>query len=119
MSILNLTQHQATAEQIEAGVIEPSDKAEIQSLLTFQALPSKAELVSNAEAIALIARASGCDTAMIGGAPFFMSVLENALRGVGVKPVYAFSERVSVESMQDDGSVIKKNVFRHVGFVEA
>lgn len=41
-----------------------------------------------------------------------------------VKPVrgtaffYAFSERVSVEETQADGSVVKKNVFKHKGFFE-
>lgn len=29
---------------------------------------------------------------------------------------YAYSERVSVEEPQPDGSVVKKNVFRHKGF---
>lgn len=29
---------------------------------------------------------------------------------------YAYSERVSVEEAQPDGSVIKKNVFKHKGF---
>ena len=29
---------------------------------------------------------------------------------------YAYSERVSVEEAQPDGSVIKKNIFKHKGF---
>ena len=37
----------------------------------------------------------------------------------GIKPLYAFSVRESVESTEPDGSVIKRNVFRHMGFVEA
>lgn len=117
MSILNLTQHTATADQVTAGVIEPADKSAVQVLLTFNTLPSIDDLRINAHELAQIAKASGCDTAMIGGAPFFMSVLETALHGVGVKPVYAFSERVSVETTNADGTVTKQNVFKHVGFV--
>ena len=33
--------------------------------------------------------------------------------------LYAFSVRESVESVEPDGSLVKKNVFRHLGFVEA
>nr|DAK99233.1 MAG TPA: hypothetical protein [Caudoviricetes sp.] len=31
---------------------------------------------------------------------------------------YAYSERVSVEEAQPDGSVVKKNVFKHKGFYQ-
>ena len=55
---------------------------------------------------------------MIGGAPYLMSALENALMAVGIKPLYSFSERVSMEETIADGTVRKTNVFRHVGFVE-
>jgi len=33
--------------------------------------------------------------------------------------LYAFSVRESVKSVEPDGSVVKKNVFRNLGFVEA
>ena len=33
--ILNLTHHAATPEQVEAGVVEPTEKARVQELLTF------------------------------------------------------------------------------------
>ena len=46
-----------------------------------------------------------------------MSALEKALRDVGIKPFYSYSERVSVEEVQPDGSVVKRNVFKHLGFV--
>ena len=49
---------------------------------------------------------------MIGGAGFFMSFLENALKACGIKPVHAFSQRISVEKTNDVGEVIK-----HIGFV--
>jgi len=55
---------------------------------------------------------------MIGGAPFLMSALEDALVIAGITPLYAFSVRESVEAEQADGSVRKVAVFRHLGFVE-
>lgn len=47
----------------------------------------------------------------------FMGALERALIAKGVKPVYAFSARESVDHVQADGSVRKVAVFRHLGFV--
>lgn len=55
--------------------------------------------------------------AMIGGAPYLMAPLEAELKKLGIEPVYAFSERVSEETVQADGTVVKTNVFKHVGFV--
>lgn len=117
--ILNLTQHAATPEQSAAGVVEPDDKAAVADLLNFATLPSAEHLRSRAEALASLAARSGAGVAMIGGAPFFMAPLERALMDRGVKPVYAFSMRESVEVTAADGSVTKRSVFRHEGFVEA
>lgn len=74
-------------------------------------------MVQRAELIARIAAESGCKEAMIGGAPFFMSTLESALKSAGITPVYAFSVRDSVEKPDGNCGVTKTNVFRHVGFV--
>ena len=54
---------------------------------------------------------------MIGGAGYFMRPLEEALREKGIKPLYSFSERKSVEKTNPDGTVTKVNVFEHVGWV--
>jgi hypothetical protein len=114
--ILNLTQHVATPDQ---GVREPSDKKAVQALLTFSTLPTSAEIRERAEKLAAIAVAEGADAAMIGGAPYLMGPLEGALRSAGVKPMYSFSVRQSVEKTDDDGNVVKTVVFKHAGFVEA
>ena len=118
--ILNLTQHQATPEQITLGVVEPSaeDKKTIQSILTFDEIPSKGELESRANALAAFVTKMGCRKAMVGGAPYLMSYLESALKSKGISPVYAFSKRESVDQVQPDGSVRKVAVFRHAGWVE-
>lgn len=116
-TILNLTQHAATAEQLAAGVVEPADKREVSALLTFESLPSGEEVITRAEKLAQIAKTAGVEHAMIGGAPYLMGPLEEALWEVGVAPRYSFSTRESVEQTQPDGSVQKVAVFRHTGWV--
>ena len=121
MTIINLTQHAATAEQLAAGVFDvPNEGArrELLMQLTFNDLPEDGEIVERAEALASIAGAFGARAAMIGGAPYLMSTLERELRDSGVVPLYAFSRRESVEETLPDGSTRKVAVFRHLGFVE-
>ncbi|MEK7509560.1 MAG: hypothetical protein AAB605_02495 [Patescibacteria group bacterium] len=118
-NILNLTQHAATPDQVQAGVVEPADKPAVSTLLTFDTAPDQGELQRRASALAAMATNAGTPAAMIGGAPYLMAPLEKALREAGVKPVYSFSERRSSEQTQPDGSVRKVNVFVHVGWVEA
>lgn len=116
--ILNLTQHQATAAQVAAGVFEPNDKVTVQQLLTFDDLPSREEIRARAEALAEIAEAENASKAMVGGAPYLMGALECSLKKRGIQPLYAFSVRESIEETLPTGEVIKKNIFKHLGFVE-
>jgi hypothetical protein len=118
-NILNLTQHDATKEQQDAGVIEPENKDLIRQFLTFDDIPSRKEIESRAEIIAQLASLSNCKKAMIGGAPYFMSTLETALTENGIEPCYAYSERVVNEQTKEDGSVEKVSTFVHKGFVSA
>lgn len=115
---LNLTQHSATPDQIKAGVFEPEDKELVQKWLTFTSKPTKQDIIEHASMLSGIARRSGFKKIMIGGAPYLMGVLEGFLRADGLIPVYAWSERVSVDIPQEDGSVRKVNSFRHAGFIE-
>lgn len=119
MSILNLTQHPATPDQVAAGVVDlPAERREfLVKLLTFEELPSRYEIEEVALHIAALCDTEWVTTAMIGGAPYLMSALEEALSTIYVKPVYAFSKRESVEELQPDGSVRKATVFKHLGFV--
>lgn len=117
-AILNLTQHVATPDQLADGVYEPEEKEAIQKLLTFEELPGPFEIIGRATALAKLAVKNGAKTAMIGGAPFLTSVLQESLRAKGIRPVYAFSRRESVEQTMPDGSTRKVAVFRHLGFVE-
>lgn len=120
--IINLTQHWATPEQTAAGVIEPANKKSIQALLTFEELPSAEDMERRANLLALMVTnmelGGGSRSVMIGGAPYFMGALERALKAEGHRPMYAFSRRESEDQVQEDGSIRKVAVFRHLGFVE-
>ena len=119
MKIVNLTQHQASAEQIEAGVYNLTEEAHaVREALTFSSLPTQNEIVRRAEIIAGIASTHGVKYAMIGGAPYLMGALEKELKKKGIQPLYSFSERVSVESVGENGEVIKTSVFQHKGWVQ-
>lgn len=122
MKILNLTQHVATQEQKDAGVIDlaPEDRKVLIFLLTFDEIPSNSEMWNLAKKICYLAEKSHPDKfvgefgdqtyppVMIGGAPFFMAPLEKTLSEI-FTVLYAFSKRVSVDESQQDGTVIKKN----------
>lgn len=116
---LNLTQHDASPEQIKAGVVDLDDesKKNLRDLLTFDSLPDERVLFARACSICKIAKEhkfpGRFKSVMIGGAPFFMSALESVLEMAGFDCYYAFSKRVVEEK---DG--IKKSVFKHEGFVK-
>ena len=119
--IINFTQHAATDEQKAAGVVdlEGAAAAELRRLLTFDSLPTRAEIRERSLDLTDLAAVSGGGAVMIGGAPFLMGPLEKALKDAGLKVVYAFSRRESEDQHQPDGSVKKVAVFRHAGFIEA
>lgn len=126
---INLTQHAATPDQVAAGVVDLDQDAKgvlIQLLtvtiggpdgLLSQADP-KAMLIERAYRIADLVP-KGTKAAMVGGFPALMEYLVPALQGRGVTPLYALSERVTVETAGPDGAVKKTAVFQHVGFLPA
>ena len=113
---INLTQHNGTEAQ---KVSEPKSKERIQTLLTFEEIPSRGEISHRASELAEIALSEGATEAMIGGAPYLMPALETALIGKGIMPLHAFTKREVVETRGENGEVVKKAVFNHLGFVEA
>lgn len=118
MNILNLTNHSATPEQISMGVKDPVFKERINSLLTFDGIPTKAGMKSRAEKLAWYAKSEGFNYVMIGGAPYFMSTLEQVCADSGLKVLYAFSNRNVKETVFPDGRVLKEAVFEHKGFYQ-
>ena len=125
MTILNLTQHSATAEQKSDRCVDMSEPSHIHSLLNFNEFPDSDEIIQRAQDIAELAdeqwktieKDDDGKCAMIGGAPFFMKPLHEALEAKGFEVCYAFSTRESVERTANDGSIIKTNVFKHRGYV--
>ena len=119
MNIINLTMHDATEEQIRAGVFEPRDKESVKEALLFTTLPTKEDVVKKAKALTEIARLEVADAAMIGGALYLMPALAAELKAHGITPYFAFTEREAVEKTNEAGEVVKTSVFRFKGFVEA
>ena len=143
--IINLTQHLATDEQKKAGVIDLTGeyREDLIPLLTFSEIPTVQELAERASDIIDVVLDFICYDLkleeyreivkekpyfdeydlladfkfMIGGAPYFMPVLHNMLLDF-TTVVYAFSKRVSEEVQNPDGTVSKKTIFKHAGFVE-
>ena len=121
--ILNLTQHNATADQINAGINDlPVDdfQTALKGLLTFPTQYTRADLEYRALQIHELVR-DFCGTSeevlegvMIGGMPSFMPVLESVLILKGIKVGYACTERKSVDK-EVDGKIIKTAVFVHAG----
>ena len=131
MKILNLTQHLATPDQIAAGVRDLSgwDLERLLKAITFESLPDAQEMLSRARQIATLVHHYPVHTTrdniytlpavMIGGAPYFMPMLQRVLVQEGCEVLYAFARRESVDTIAPDGSIHKTSVFRHAGFVSA
>lgn len=120
MILINLTQHNLTQEQLKDAVEVGTDvRDEIIKLITFNGLPTAGEIKNNASRLAEICRDMHASHAVIGGAPYFMRPLEQALRRVGVTPLYAFTERVAVEvTNPETGEVTKTSKFNFAGWIE-
>lgn len=74
-------------------------------------------MLGRAKELAQIAVKSNADHAMVGGAAYFVPILERELDKVGVKPIHSFTQRESEDKVMEDGSVQKVSVFKHVGWV--
>ena len=126
MKVLNFTQHTLTKEQIESLVregfnlenVEIEAPEYLKKCLTFTECPSREDVEFRARALADYAQIQGEATdVIVGGAPYLMGALETALIERGIKPRYAFTERVAVETVNPDGTTTKTSVFRHSGWV--
>ena len=128
--IINLTQHPFSQDQLNefslAGitadnVIDTNDT--VKDIITFTGEIDIAMIQDKADRLyAYIARLTRLNDklncfAMVGGAPFFQMAVNFACMNNGVLPLAAYSERVSVESVQADGSIAKQNIFKHKGFI--
>jgi hypothetical protein len=138
--LINLTQHTLTKEQFSfkgENLVEITFKPYngvskgstdyVKHLLNFTSLPTKDEIIKRAAALAdyasgLLDQAKNDGDklfALVGGAPYLMGALETALKERGIQPLYAYSQRESVETINADGSVTKTAIFKHIGYIEA
>ena len=138
--LVNLTQHTLTKEQFShkgENLVEITFKPYngtskgtvdyVKHLLNFTSLPTKEDIISRATALAdyaegLLSQAKNDGDrlfALVGGAPYLMGALETALKKRGIQPLYAYSQRESVETINSDGSVTKTAIFKHIGYIEA
>ena len=125
--ILNLTQHNATKDQIYAGIIDMPVEFQValKGLLTFPTTYTRKDLEQRALQIHELIRDMcgehfgappnhALDGVMIGGMPSFMSVLESVLISKGIRVGYACTERQSIDK-EIDGKVVKTAIFVHAG----
>lgn len=117
MKILNLTQHQPTAAQTQAGVYCLPDETELHRLLTFATAPNAEEIYERAQAITQLALASKAKYVLLGGAPFLMAPLEQSLLKQHITPLYSFSIRQTKEEVLPNGSIKKIQIFDHQTFI--
>ena len=119
--ILNLTMHEATEGQKKIGVFEPTSKKDIKWALTVDA---KTNIKERAEILAETADVECRDErgnlitpyVMIGGHFALVEVLVQELRKRGLKPIYAHTDRKTVEVQKEDGTVEKKSIFEQTGW---
>lgn len=115
MKVLNISNHVLTSEQIEE--LRSKDLDEIVELPAnlkagwAQCKPST--YIDLCEEIGEFMVNNGIKYAHLAGFPAAISYMVSHMNG---EFIYAYSERESVEETQSDGSVIKRNVFKHKGF---
>ena len=117
--IINLTEYEATPEQVEAGVIEPEDKGYVQSLLTFYLPPDRREIEVITDRLASVAIEAGVRYALIDGAPYLIPHLERTLWRWGILPLYSFRKEVVEKEVLPNGDIVKTKRDKHIEFVPA
>jgi hypothetical protein len=60
-----------------------------------------------------------CTIVQLGGSPLFLFMAGSFIQGAMNKGniLFSHSERVSIDTPQPDGSVVKTSVFKHLGFI--
>ena len=122
--IVNLTRHEATPSQVDAGVVElsPEKRQDLPGLLTFRAkdfMGATREEIQNLlanRATMIAGKAAGYKEALVGGAPYFIPHICYALKQRGITPLFSFSERVAEERIIE-GKVAKTIYFEHKFFI--
>ena len=77
------------------------------------------ELISLANDINKLRLELDCTLVQLGGSPMFLYIAGATINSCLSKQVliFAHSERVSLDVPQEDGTVIKTSVFKHIGWI--
>lgn len=118
MMIYNLTQHKTTIDQQKDSIVDVENHEYICKLLTFDKKPDNNEIKERARLIADYAESINAEKVLIGGAFYLMTYLSKELALRNIKVCYAYSERSSVDQINEDGTVVKSIVFKHTGIID-
>ena len=79
----------------------------------------RVELLKLADDINALRLQMDCTIVQLGGSPLFLYIAGAMINGCMSKSVllFAHSERVSVDVPQEDGTVVKTSVFKHIGWI--
>lgn len=124
LNVLNITQHQSTPDQKQAGVIDVSldDQVQLKQLLTFQGLYDAKTITARvSELLCWLDELYPKSKVFLVGSmpPAANAILERMFKEKGHTCVYSVSDRICVETHQVDGSVKKEYQFKHLGFMVA
>ena len=77
------------------------------------------ELMALAQELNKIRLELDCTIVQLGGSPMFLYIAGATINSCLSKQVliFAHSERVSVDMPQEDGTVVKTSVFKHIGWI--
>lgn len=120
MKVYNLTKHTMTPQQLADGGIDVPAAQRASDLQDFTSMPTSDELKSRAfKLMDLVIDAGGeiGDGVMLAGAMYFIPYLVDAAKKTGFKPIFSFTQRVSKEIKNEDGSVSLSYVFNHEGWI--
>jgi hypothetical protein len=79
----------------------------------------RTELLSLAKDLSELRSTLDCTIVQLGGSPLFLFIAGatiNSCLSTSVL-IFAHSERVSIDSPQPDGTVVKTSVFKHIGWI--
>jgi hypothetical protein len=79
----------------------------------------RSELMTLAQELNKIRLDLDCTIVQLGGSPMFLYIAGATINSCLSKQVliFAHSERVSVDIPQEDGTVVKTSVFKHIGWI--
>jgi len=120
MRVFNLTKHAMTPQQLAEGGIDVPAAQKASDLQDFTSMPTSNELKSRAFKLMDLAIDAGGevgDGVMLAGAMYFIPYLVDAAKKTGFKPAFSFTQRVSKETKNKDGSVDMHYVFLHEGWI--